>query len=179
MDDVKKKFLEAYDLYSEPIYRHCFFRVFSKPRAEELAQETFIKAWQYMAAGNEVLNLRAFLYKVANNLIIDESRKKKEESLQALIEESESFEPAHDGHRDIERGALFKEVIVVIQTLPHDDRDMLIMRYVDDLDLHEIADILGITVNNVSVKLNRIMKVLKNDSRIRETYPEFEGEGVS
>ena len=74
-------FLTAYDKYADAIYRHCFFRVFSKEKAEELTQETFMRTWQYLEDGKEVLNLRAFLYRVANNLIIDHSRKKKEERL--------------------------------------------------------------------------------------------------
>ena len=176
MDDVQKKFLEAYDLYSEPLYRHCFFRVFSKARAEELVSETFVKAWQYAQTGKEIKNIRAFLYKIANNLIIDESRKKKEESLHALIEESESFEPAHDGRHDIEQHALFQEVLSVIHLLSHPDRQILIMRYVDDLDLREIAEIMGITVNNASVKLTRMIKLLREDPRLREENPDF---GVS
>lgn len=116
--------------------------------------------------------MRAFLYKVANNLIIDESRKKKEESLQALLEESDVFEPSDEGHRAIERRALFNEVLESIHALPHEDRTILIMRYVDDLDLQEIAEALGISVNNVSVKINRMIALLRKNPKLQN--PNFQ-----
>jgi RNA polymerase sigma-70 factor (ECF subfamily) len=77
---LQKEFIEQYEAHAEAIYRHCFFRVFRKQVAEELMQETFMKAWVYVSQKNEVENMRAFLYKIANNLIIDFSRKKKRSS---------------------------------------------------------------------------------------------------
>src|SRR5579863_136343 len=72
----EKEFLEAYQHYADAIYRHCYFRVYNKELAEDLTQETFIKTWKYITEGKEIKNLKAFLYKVAVNLIIDNSRKK-------------------------------------------------------------------------------------------------------
>ena len=75
MKDNSTIFGEAYDLYADAIYRHCFFRVYSKERAEELTQETFLKLWQYMNDGNEIENIRALAYRIATNLVIDDKRK--------------------------------------------------------------------------------------------------------
>ena len=101
MSDQENQFLKAYDAYSESIYRHCFFRVWRKGRAEELLQETFLRLWTYLIKGNKVENIRALLYKIANNLIIDESRKKKEESLDQILENPERLEPKSNDHQDI------------------------------------------------------------------------------
>ncbi len=159
--DVKNEFLDAYDRYADAIYRHCFFRIFSKPLAEELTQETFLKTWQYLAAGKEVQNLRAFLYRVANNLIIDYVRKKKEERLDVLMENSADVEPSYDGRNEMETAELAREIAEVMQELRTEDREILTMRYLDQLELKEIADTLGITANNVSVRLNRALKALR------------------
>jgi RNA polymerase sigma-70 factor (ECF subfamily) len=163
MQNTRKQFLEAYDSYGDAIYRHCFYRVFSKPLAEELTQETFMKTWTYLEGGKEVENLRAFLYRVANNLIIDHSRKKKEERLDALLEKSADIEPSYDGRQDLETAELAREVIDQMQFLKDEEREIISMRYIDQLELKEIAEILGITVNNVSVRLNRAMKSLRNE----------------
>ncbi len=160
---TKEQFLKAYDDYADAIYRHCFYRVFSKPLAEELAQETFMKTWQYLEGGKQVDNLRAFLYRVANNLIIDYSRRKKEEHLDALLEKSADLEPTYDGRQDIENAELAKEVIAQMEFLKEDERRIITMRYIDQLELKEIAAALGITVNNVSVRLNRAMKSLREE----------------
>lgn len=158
---TQNQFLEAYDKYADAIYRHCFYRVFSKSLAEELTQEAFMKTWQYLDEGKQVENLRAFLYRVANNLVIDSVRKKKEEGLEDLLEANPSIEPSHDGRGDIEKEELAQEAIAAMRSLREEDKEILTMRYVDELDLKEIAEVLGITANNVSVRLNRAMKALR------------------
>lgn len=159
--EIQQQFLTAYGSYSSAIYRHCFFRVYSKTRAEELVQETFMRVWQYMSQGKDIDNIRAFLYRVANNLIIDESRKKKEESLEVLMEKSPGFEPSYTGHKTMEKKVLYNEVIEGMDDLPADYKDILMLRYVNDLDPKEIAQILETNANNVSVKINRAVKALK------------------
>lgn len=160
--EIQKQFLDAYENYQAAIYRHCFFRVYSKTRAEELVQETYMRAWQYLAQGKVVENLRAFLYRVANNLIIDESRKKKEDSLEVLMEKSPAYEPFYEGGKSIEKQVLYHEVIEGMKFLPEDYREILMLRYIDDLDPKEIAEILDTNANNVSVKINRAVKALKS-----------------
>jgi DNA-directed RNA polymerase specialized sigma24 family protein len=81
---MKEKFQHAYDEYAQAIFRHCHYRVFDRERGKDLMQEVFLRAWEYMARGEEVHNMRAFLYRIANNLIVDESRKKREASLDYL-----------------------------------------------------------------------------------------------
>ena len=161
MSDQENQFLKAYDTYSESIYRHCFFRVWRKGRAEELLQETFLRLWTYLIEGNKIENVRALLYKIANNLIIDESRKKKEESLDQILENPERPEPKSNDHQDIEKNILIQEVLSQIQVLGDEDRNLLVMRFIDDLDPKDIAEILNISANNVSVKINRALKNLK------------------
>jgi RNA polymerase sigma-70 factor (ECF subfamily) len=160
-DPLEQLFLNAYDQYAEALYRHCFFRVFTKARAEELVQEVFLRTWEYMRAGEKIENMRAFLYRVANNLVIDEVRKKKAESLDALIEEDAAAEPSYAGHKEVERNALLRQIYDAMKRLPLEAREILVLRYVDDLDPKDIAEVLGITANNASVRLNRAVELLK------------------
>lgn len=164
--DIEAKYLAAYDEWADALYRHCFFRVYSKERAEELVQDTFMKTWVYLSQGNEVANLKAFLYKVANNLVIDNSRKKKEQSLEALMEDSNAHEPSYEGHKEIENSVMFGQVMEVMKELPDNYRELLIMRYVDDLHPREIAEVLGVKPNNISVTLNRAVAALKEKANI-------------
>ena len=157
----RKKYLEAFDKYGDAIYRFCFFKVYSRGRAEELAQETFMKTWQYLREGNTVENIRAFLYRTATNLIIDDSRRKKEESLDAAMEESDAYEPSYDGAKEIQTKAVLKEVIGMMEYLEEEERQILTLRYLEDLDPKNIAEILHITPNNASVRINRALEKLK------------------
>ena len=156
-----QEFIQAFDEFSDALYRHCYFRVYSKEKAEELVQETFMKAWQYIAKGNEVENMRAFLYRIANNLVIDYSRKKKEESLDALLAISPTYEPSVDGRKETERNLMLDHLHQMMNLLPDEVRHILLLRYVEDLDPKEIALVLDITPNNVSVRLNRAHTTLK------------------
>ncbi len=154
-------FLKAYDELADAIYRHCFFRVYSKARAEELMQETFMKVWHYIESGNEIQNLKAFLYQTANNLVIDESRKKKEDSLEHLLEQSPSYEPSHDSRPDVEKEMLIADIKEVMAELESEVQQLLTYRFIDDLEPKEIAEILHITPNNASVRINRALQALK------------------
>ena len=158
---LKDALLKAYESHAEAIYRHCYFRVFRKELAEELMQETFMKTWSYLADGKEIDNIRAFLYKVATNLIIDESRKRKEESLDALLEAKPALEPASSDHLRAERELALKEVLATFGQVNEETREILTLRYVDDLDPKDISEILGITANHVSVKINRALEEVK------------------
>ncbi len=160
--NIEKRYLKAYEEWSDAIYRHCLFRVYNADRAEELVQDTFMKTWSYLAEGKEIDNLRAFLYKVANNLVIDHSRKRKEDSLEKVLAAAPQLEPSYSGTAELETAVAYQEAMEVIQSLPPDERDILIMRFVDDLDPREIAEILGITANNASVKINRALTLLRS-----------------
>lgn len=151
-------FLRAYDQYADAIFRHCYYRVYDRERARELSQECFMKTWEYLSQGKEVQNLRAFLYRVANNLIIDSSRKKKESSLDAMMDEG--FEPM-DGADKTAVAAEAGNMLALLDKLDEKYQDVVRMRYLDDLSPKEIALVLGESENVVSVRLHRAIKQLR------------------
>lgn len=153
MKYTAKEYSKAYDDFADAIFRHCYFRVFNRERARDITQETFIKVWGHIAKGNEIDNLRAFLYKTATNLIIDDSRKKRELSLDQL--QDEGMEPQFDHQAKIESKIEATRVLKVLNQVEEKYRDVVVMRYIDDLKPEEIAEIIGETANNVSVRLNR------------------------
>lgn len=150
---------EAYDEYSDAIFRYCCFKVSDREKAIDLTQDVFVKVWQYLLAGNEVGNMKALLYKVARNLIIDEYRKKKFDSLDTMAEAG--FEPADIRELDtisiVEAGLLVER----IKELPDAYSEVVFMRYVDDLSVKEIAEALGEQENNVSVRIHRGLHKLR------------------
>lgn len=157
----KNAFLQSYEAHADAIYRHCFFRVWRKELAEELVQETFMRAWGYANDGGKIDNMRAFLYRTATNLIIDNSRKKKEASLEEVLENNPALEPADLGAAPIEQNIILNDVRRALSDLPDEERELLTLRYIEDLDPKEIAEILKISPNNVSVRLNRAAEKIK------------------
>ncbi len=153
--------LEAYDAYADAIFRHCYFRVFSRERAKELMQETFLRAWDQMVQGEEIRHMRGFLYRVANNLIIDESRKKKEQSLDALQEEG--FDPPDHAQENVGARNVDEEIVLqTLEKLEEPYREVVMLRYIDGFRPMEIADMLGVSANVVSVRLHRGIAILRS-----------------
>lgn len=154
-----KEFVQAYDDLSNAIFRHVYFKVLNRDLAKDLTQETFARTWQYISHGKEVASLKSFLYKVANNLVIDEYRKRKEFSLDAL--QSKGFDVENKDAQNIMRDVENNHILRAVRYLSKDHRDIIVMRYVNDLSIKEIAEIIGQSENVVSVRLNRGLKEVR------------------
>ncbi|HXK39952.1 MAG TPA: RNA polymerase sigma factor [Candidatus Paceibacterota bacterium] len=160
----EQEFLKAYDDYADDLFRHAFFRVRDRERAKDLVQETFTRTWTALSGGATIDNLRAFFYRVLTNAIIDESRKKKAASLDTMLEEG--FAPRDEEATEaVLEVTIIRETHELLSTLPDEYRLPLIMRHLDGLSPREIAEVLGLTENLVSVRINRaINKLRKNTS---------------
>lgn len=159
MQSKEQQFIDAYDEHSDAIFRFCYSKTSHRDQALDLMQDTFTRVWKYIADGNEVDNIRALLYAIARNLIIDFYRKKTEISLDILIEEGnipEAPESIHAFDRADARVALD-----LIQRLDPEHRDILLLRFVEELGPKEIAHILDERENVVSVRIHRAIKKLK------------------
>ena len=160
---VEAEFLEAYESYADALFRHCYYRVYDRERAREVVQETFMKTWEVVARGEEIQNFRAYLYRVARNLIIDEARRKKlrtETSLEDM-REATGFDPGTDPVPALFNRMEGAQAIKLLQQLSEDEREVLMLRYVDELDPKEIAQLLDVTANVISVRAHRAMKRLR------------------
>lgn len=153
------EFMKAYDAYADALFRHCYFRLYDRERAKDLVQEVFMKAWEYIAKGREVENIRAFLYRILHNLIVDEFRKRKTVSLDELKESGTDIVSTEKlNQNDLSE---LKNIISFFNELPPKYREAATMRYIDDLVPKEIAAIIGESENNVSVRINRAIARLR------------------
>jgi RNA polymerase sigma-70 factor (ECF subfamily) len=168
MDDLQHTFEKAYEAYSDELFRHASIRLSDRERALELTQETFMKVWAYAQKGQEgIRDLRPFLYRTLRNLIIDEYRKHKATSLEAMAERSEVdveyFLPP-DESNTLEAAVGRHEgakALSALTELPEPYREAVVMRYVDGLSPQEIAKAVGESENVVSVRVHRGLKKLK------------------
>src|SRR3989338_5703020 len=85
-ESQEERFLKAFEDYNDALFRHAAMRISNRERAIDAVHDTYTKVWSYVKAGHQIDSYRSFLYKVLNNLIIDEYRKQKEHSLDALLE---------------------------------------------------------------------------------------------
>ncbi|OGH81388.1 MAG: hypothetical protein A3I29_03150 [Candidatus Magasanikbacteria bacterium RIFCSPLOWO2_02_FULL_44_11] len=155
----REAFLEAYDKHADAIFKHCYFRLFNRERAKEIMQDTFLRAWEQMAKGVEIKNIKAFLYRIATNLIIDDTRKKKTSSLDLM--QGQGFNPAVSDTDAIFNRLDGERVKKMIERMDEKYATVILMRYVDDLTVKEISEILSVTQNVVSVRIHRGLKEIK------------------
>ncbi len=158
----EKVFIEAYDSYADALFRYCYFRVYDRERARELMQETFLKAWEYLHKGNEIENLRAFLYKVAHNVCVNEAIRSKSVSLDEM-RETVGYDPEDKQELSPERQAEGSLLMERLALLSQTDRETLTLRYVEGLPVAEIATMLGETPNATSVRIHRALARLKKE----------------
>jgi len=158
-EHIEQRFLEAYERYADAIFRYCFFRVYQKQEAEELMQEAFIKTWNYLNEGKPIDNLRAFLYQVIRNLIIDQKRKERPTvSVEELFEAGIELEGSH--HKNMLAVLEQKELFDRLNLLSSDQKELLLLRFVEGYSPKEIASLLKETPNVISVRITRAKQAL-------------------
>jgi len=162
----EQAFLEAFDQHADALYRHAFFRVSDPEKARDIVSDTFTRTWDYLVKGKEVDDFRPFLYRTLNHLIIDEYRKKRTESLDALLDDAEVPEGAFDelveGSQEATEFALdAKQVHELLDEIPEHYRVVVVMRYFDGLLPAEIAEVLKESVNTISVRIHRGVALLQ------------------
>ncbi len=158
--DMESEFIAAYDRYADAIFRFCIIRIGNRDAARDITQETFVHAWEHAAAGKPVSNMRAFLYRIAANLIIDRARKHQSLSLDMLMDDEHFVPPASEknGPQD---AAVIGEVMRAVNRLDERYRVPIILRYVEGMDVKDIAQVVGESENTVSVHLHRGIEKLK------------------
>jgi len=158
--ELEKQFLEAYDRYADKIFQHIYYKLSDRERAKELMQETFMKVWIFVSNGNSIDNLKAFLRRTADNLIVDEYRKKKEMHLDDLIEAGVQFE-GNERSEDVKHKIDAEIVVRMLDYLRPKYREVIVMRFLNDMTLGEIAVLTGESENTISVRINRAIKMIK------------------
>ncbi|MBI2459136.1 MAG: RNA polymerase sigma factor [Parcubacteria group bacterium] len=161
----KQAFIKAYDLYIDQLYRFIYFKVGSREEAEDLCSAVFLKTWSYILENSlkEPKTLKALLYKIARNLIIDHYRKNKDREVMSL--DVDNRIEIIDDKLNIAKAMELKFDLLVLETklpeLKDEYREVIILRFVNELSIKEIAEILDKTKGNVRVLIFRAVGALK------------------
>jgi RNA polymerase sigma-70 factor (ECF subfamily) len=160
---LQKEFTKLYEDFSDAIFRHCYFRLSNRERALDLMQETFLRTWNVVAEGKErVRSPKALLYRVANNLIIDEYRTRKiTVSIEELRESGRDISTNSTSESGAEMAIELERVMEALAKIDEKYQDAVIMKYIDELSLKEIAGATGESVSNAGVRVSRGLKQLK------------------
>jgi RNA polymerase sigma-70 factor (ECF subfamily) len=128
MEQNKQKLTEAYNEYSDAIFRYCYFKISDREKALDFVQETFVRLWKCLQNGDDVKNTKTFLYTIARHIIIDEYRKKKTLSLDELV--GLGMEPADEKEEPFYSALDIERVMSYVSKLPENYSSIIVMRYV-------------------------------------------------
>lgn len=164
----ENSFREIYLKYQPQLLRYLTYKLPSKADAEDLVSDVFLKAWEYLQTAESVQYLRALLYKIARNDVATFYQRKERRGVQielneqtiALFDEKNATFQEHEDELDVP--ILSIDIIKRwVRMLDGDYRDVLHMRYFDELPIKEIAEVIGKTENNTRVILHRALKTLR------------------
>lgn len=154
-------FEQIYELYLTPVYRYIYLRVSSIDLAEDLCQTVFLKAFaglkNFEVTEREPLG---YFFTIARNTIIDNSRKKN-----FLLAEDDFFDEVVDSKALPEQEFIDAEVrsyiLEAVDRLDGDQRDVIIFKFLQEMDAKEIAKIMGKNPETVRQIQSRAIKKLR------------------
>jgi len=125
-------------------------------RADDLAQETLVKAWDKLALFEEGTNLKAWLFTILRNVFYSEQRKRKREVEDAdgSLSANLAVHPEQLGHMDV------SDFLIALQQLPSAQREALILVGAEGLSYEEVAEISGCAVGTIKSRVNRARRRL-------------------
>jgi len=154
--------------WQKPIHRFAFRYFADREEAADITQKTFIKAYQNLDSLKDSDKFSSWIYRIASNLCIDETRqngkRKKINSLESWIEGSE-VAAVNTPETKLEKNELGKLMQKALLAIPDDQRTVIILKEYEGLKFREIAHILQESENTVKSRmyygLNALRKIFK------------------
>jgi RNA polymerase sigma-70 factor, ECF subfamily len=145
--------------YQKGLNSYALFKISDPLVAQDLVQDTFMRTWKYLVEGGKVHLMKAFLYSILNKLIVDQYRRHKAVSLDALFEKG--FETSEEDQGKVLDVLDGSKALLLIKELPPNYRKVMHMRYVRHLSIEEMSLITGKSRNAVAVQAHRGLAKLK------------------
>lgn len=157
------------------VFSVAFRMVGARAEAEDVAQETFLRAHRHLADFRGDSRLSTWLYAIAARLSLDHLAARHRRPLVSADEERDIAESAPDGAGgpgdEAERGELRAALLRAIDELPEDRRIVVVLRDLEGLAYEEIAAALGIELGTVRSRLHRARAELRNKLEKFQTSP--------
>ncbi len=163
----EQAFAQFYNTYKTKIYSFIYFKVSSGEKAQDLTDEVFMKAFQYLKddEAHEIENFQAFVFKTARNLVIDFYRTRKQNVSLDAISEIASKE---DISKKIDDKLKIEIINKYLSTLKPEYIKVVKLHLFDELSFKEIAEITGDSEGSVRMRAHRGMVQLKKRLKERD-----------
>ncbi|MEI7028325.1 RNA polymerase sigma factor SigW [Paenibacillus sp. y28] len=172
----RRAFSELVEIYKDKIYHMAYRMLSNAHEAEEIVQETFLRVFMNLHRYDENQKFSTWIYRIGTNLSIDRLRKRKANfSLDAGISDTEGmdwYDALPSEEKTPESQVVLSEtqaqIRKAIDMLPEKYKSVVILRYLHDMSLQEIGDVLNMPVTTVKTRVHRgreyLRKKLENES---------------
>lgn len=157
----REAFGEMIRLYTEPLYRQIRRMVQSHEDANDLLQNTFMKAWQNIENFRGDAKLSTWLYKIAINESITHLEKERKRLGLSIDDEESHLINLIEADKDIDGDELAKQLREAIARLPEKQRLVFNMRYYDDMKYDKMSEILGTSVGALKASYHLAVKKIE------------------
>jgi len=158
--------------HQSKIYGYIYSKVSDRDITEDIFQETFFKVIHTLKTKkyyNEEGKFLSWVLRIASNLIIDKFRNDKKMPLDRDTDDLSVFYRISDNSLNIEKSLIKDQINIdlkaIIEKLPHDQKEVIMMRYFLDMSFKEIADFTGVSVNTT---LGRMRYAITNLRKVIE-----------
>jgi RNA polymerase sigma factor (sigma-70 family) len=164
---TKNEYINLLEAHRDRIFSYALYALRDREDAEDVTQEVFLRLWR-QGSQLELDNAEAWLVRVANNLCIDNTRRRKTvrkhlgraetETLEQLPQDRSSW---NDPEAALGRSDNQRTLLQAMGTLPEETRNIMLMHYFQGLRLQDIASALGKKTSTVKVQIHRARKALR------------------
>lgn len=164
-----KVFEEEFLPQIDALYTFAFHLSYNEEDANDLVQETYLKAYRFIGNYEKGTNAKAWLFKILKNAFINQYRKKSKQPTQVDYEEVANYhdeeDSAYSSYMDLREemfmGMMGDEVTTAINTLPVDFRVVILLCDIEGFTYEEISKIIDIPIGTVRSRLHRSRNMLK------------------
>ncbi|OLO26262.1 RNA polymerase sigma factor SigX [Alkalihalophilus pseudofirmus] len=164
---MESTFDRLYETYHQSLFQYLFYMVRSRETAEELVQEVYIKVLQSYTTFEGKSSEKTWLYSIARNVAIDWIRKQNRQKRKWLgllgpIEKVDIRDPAPLPEEIVTQSDELRLIYKGLEQCSNDQRQVIVLRYVQSLTITETAQVLGWTESKVKTTTHRAIKALKD-----------------
>lgn len=158
----RSAFASIVEKYKKQIYSVIYSMTRNHADADDLSQDSFVKAYENLHRFNLGTNFRSWLYRIAVNLCIDHLRHKKKFPEDCIDDQPERTSDQNlNPHNNVESSELMENIMMAVNSLPADQRTVVILREMQGLELEEIAEAMKCSESTVRWRLHYARKKLQ------------------
>jgi RNA polymerase sigma-70 factor (ECF subfamily) len=179
-DGDREALARVYSDHEGAIYRYAFHMLGNREDAHDLRQETFLKAFQSIGRFRGECSIKTWLFTICTNLCRRHrsARRRRQELLSSALEDPVLRFEGLAGEREadsplqaLERAATIQIILTALQSLPANQREIIILREIEQLSYEQIARVIGCSAGSMRVTLYRARKrfVERAEALLKET----------